>query len=78
MITKVKCPTCDKDVVWNQDAKFRPFCSERCKMIDLGDWAEENHKISQPIQGADALNEDMLDALEEQFLQSNKFFVDSE
>ncbi|WP_211183411.1 DNA gyrase inhibitor YacG [Thalassotalea sp. Y01] len=78
MVTKVNCPTCEKQVIWNKDAKYRPFCSERCKLIDLGDWAEENHKISQPAQGADALSEEMLDALEDQFLQSNKFFVDSE
>jgi len=42
---KVKCPTCEKEVEWNSDAKFRPFCSERCKMIDLGQWAAEEHAI---------------------------------
>ncbi|MDN3653576.1 DNA gyrase inhibitor YacG [Thalassotalea ponticola] len=77
MVTKVDCPTCKKTVVWNEQAKFRPFCSERCKLIDLGDWAEENHKISQPIQATDALSEDMLDALEDQFLQNNSFFTDA-
>ena len=41
----VKCPTCDKDVVWSATSPFRPFCSERCKLIDLGDWAAERHAI---------------------------------
>jgi len=42
----VKCPTCNKDVVWSNDQQFRPFCSERCKLIDLGEWANENHRIA--------------------------------
>jgi len=47
-------------------------------LIDLGDWAEENHKIAQPITPNQPLNEDMLDALEDEFLQHNKFFVEPE
>lgn len=78
MTLKVKCPTCDKDVVWQAANSFRPFCSERCKLIDLGDWAEENHKISQPMQSQEPLSEEMLDALEEQFVQHHKFFVEPE
>ncbi|WP_409574573.1 DNA gyrase inhibitor YacG [Thalassotalea sp. PS06] len=64
--------------MWCSENKFRPFCCKRCQLIDLGEWAEENHKISQPMQSNEPLNEEMLDALEEQFLQHNKFFVDSE
>ncbi|MCH1921614.1 DNA gyrase inhibitor YacG [Shewanella sp. A3A] len=41
----VKCPICQKEVVWSAESKFRPFCSERCKLIDLGDWASEKHAI---------------------------------
>ncbi|MEC8158696.1 MAG: DNA gyrase inhibitor YacG, partial [Pseudomonadota bacterium] len=41
----VKCPTCSKAVAWISSSKFRPFCSERCHMIDLGAWAEEKHRI---------------------------------
>ncbi len=78
MTLSVACPTCQKTVVWNTESQFRPFCSERCKLIDLGEWAEENHKISQPIQGAEPLTEEMLDAMEDQFLQHNKFFVEPE
>jgi len=35
--TRVKCPTCQREVEW-EAAPFRPFCSERCRMIDLGAW----------------------------------------
>lgn len=44
MNTYVKCPTCRKETAWN-DNPWRPFCSERCKLIDLGEWANENHRI---------------------------------
>ncbi len=42
----VECPTCKKTVEWTESNPFRPFCSERCKLIDLGAWADEQHKIS--------------------------------
>jgi endogenous inhibitor of DNA gyrase (YacG/DUF329 family) len=45
MPTVVKCPTCGKDVRWTSENRFRPFCSERCKQIDLGAWAAEKYKI---------------------------------
>ncbi len=41
----VACPTCGKDVEWRVENKWRPFCSERCKMIDLGEWATEKYKV---------------------------------
>ena len=41
----VNCPTCGAKVEWTEANKFRPFCSERCKQIDLGAWAEEQYKI---------------------------------
>ena len=40
-----RCPTCKKPLKWSEDNPFRPFCSERCKIIDLGAWAEEEYKI---------------------------------
>lgn len=43
---KVSCPTCQKSVLWSADNPFRPFCSKRCQLIDLGEWAEEKHTIS--------------------------------
>jgi len=45
MSQKIKCPTCEKALIWSKDNSFRPFCSERCKLIDLGEWASESHKI---------------------------------
>jgi endogenous inhibitor of DNA gyrase (YacG/DUF329 family) len=42
----VKCPTCGKPVEWSEKSAWRPFCSERCKLIDLGEWAEEGHRIA--------------------------------
>ena len=41
----VACPNCRKLIEYSLNNKFRPFCSERCQMIDLGDWANENYKI---------------------------------
>ena len=41
----VTCPTCGKHVEWTPEAKWRPFCSDRCKMIDLGAWANESYRI---------------------------------
>ncbi len=46
MSTQVSCPQCQKSVVWDQSSKWRPFCSERCKLIDLGQWAEGSHRIA--------------------------------
>ena len=41
----VKCPQCGKPVAWTAESTWRPFCSERCKMIDLGAWASERYRI---------------------------------
>jgi hypothetical protein len=35
---RVRCPTCQREVVWVAESKWRPFCSERCRMVDLGAW----------------------------------------
>jgi uncharacterized protein len=40
----MKCPTCDQLVKW-QDNPYRPFCSERCKLIDFGRWANEEYRV---------------------------------
>lgn len=39
------CPTCRKPVRWALVNKHRPFCSERCRMIDFGGWANETYRI---------------------------------
>ena len=42
----VTCPRCGKRVRWGAESPFRPFCSERCKMIDLGAWANEDYRVA--------------------------------
>lgn len=42
---KIACPHCGKVGTWRKDNKFKPFCSERCKLIDLGDWVEEKNRV---------------------------------
>ena len=39
------CPTCKKKSTW-KDNPFRPFCSERCRLVDLGKWAFEEYRIA--------------------------------
>jgi endogenous inhibitor of DNA gyrase (YacG/DUF329 family) len=41
----VHCPTCDRPLEWSEASRWRPFCSERCKLIDLGAWAFEQRSI---------------------------------
>jgi endogenous inhibitor of DNA gyrase (YacG/DUF329 family) len=54
MNKQVHCPTCGKVLVWDKSNPYRPFCSERCKLIDLGEWASESHRIP----GEEISNED--------------------
>ncbi len=44
----VRCPTCGRKIPYSTDNPFRPFCSERCKLIDLGAWANEERTIPGP------------------------------
>lgn len=41
----VACPSCGATVHWTQEARYRPFCSERCRLIDLGAWASESYCV---------------------------------
>lgn len=50
MSVYVSCPTCGKQVEWSEKAHWRPFCSARCRLIDLGKWAGEEHRIPGPEQ----------------------------
>jgi hypothetical protein len=47
---KITCPICRRTTTWEENP-WRPFCSERCKLIDLGKWASEQYRI--PSQGAE-------------------------
>lgn len=55
----VPCPTCQKQVVMTAEFPYRPFCSERCKSIDFGEWATENHAI--PGAQTNPLDDEFLD-----------------
>ncbi|HZQ56193.1 MAG TPA: DNA gyrase inhibitor YacG [Bryobacteraceae bacterium] len=46
MAAKVRCPICKKEVAF--DDPNMPFCSERCRIVDLGNWASEKYVISTP------------------------------
>jgi endogenous inhibitor of DNA gyrase (YacG/DUF329 family) len=45
----VACPNCKKDSIFGEQNPYRPFCSERCHLIDLGLWANEEFKIATPL-----------------------------
>jgi endogenous inhibitor of DNA gyrase (YacG/DUF329 family) len=47
----VPCPTCGRAVPWTPESRFRPFCSKRCRLIDLGEWLTEGRVIPEPIEG---------------------------
>ena len=42
---EVRCPTCKEQHEYDVRSTFRPFCSERCRLIDLGAWSQETYKI---------------------------------
>ena len=49
----VDCPTCGRPVAWNAEQPWRPFCSERCQLIDLGAWVDGSHRIPAVEEPAD-------------------------
>lgn len=51
----LRCPTCRK-IVTAQDPEF-PFCSDRCRLIDLGKWASGAYRISSPVHDPELLDE---------------------
>ncbi|MDP3010550.1 MAG: DNA gyrase inhibitor YacG [Methylococcales bacterium] len=55
----VKCPTCQRSVPWTAEQLFKPFCSERCRMIDLGEWVMEEKRIAGESLLPDGDNEDV-------------------
>lgn len=71
MTTKMlECPICRKPVaVESEDV---PFCSDRCRRLDLGKWASDGYKISSPI-----LDPDLLEELEHKQQQTKPMGTDS-
>ena len=49
----VNCPSCGTAVKWEAASRYRPFCSERCKLLDLGAWATEKYRIAKPPDDAE-------------------------
>jgi endogenous inhibitor of DNA gyrase (YacG/DUF329 family) len=41
----IRCPICKKETPWDGN-EYRPFCSERCRLIDLGKWASDEYRIA--------------------------------
>ncbi|MGG2140403.1 DNA gyrase inhibitor YacG [Symbiopectobacterium sp. RP] len=56
----VSCPTCKKSVEWGENSPYRPFCSKRCQLIDLGEWADEEKRIpsNEDISNSDEWSEE--------------------
>lgn len=55
-MTTVKCPGCGKETEY-QGNEFRPFCSERCKLLDFGAWADEMYTL--PVEGMEPGEEEI-------------------
>jgi uncharacterized protein len=54
MAMRLRCPTCKREIDWSDAYPYRPFCSERCRLIDLGAWLGEKHAIAgEPTQFSD-------------------------
>lgn len=57
----VNCPICAKPVPWSPESAYRPFCSQRCRQIDLGAWAAETYRVADSGQPASAPGADESD-----------------
>ena len=55
----VQCPTCRKAVAWIAANAHKPFCSERCQLIDLGEWASGNRSIPSDAEHDDITASDL-------------------
>jgi len=52
-VKTVACPRCGRQAAFSPENKWRPFCSERCRMIDLGKWAAEDYRVADNEKPAD-------------------------
>lgn len=62
-ITQVKCPQCGVQVPWSSASPYRPFCSQRCKTMDLGAWASEDYHLQ--AQEDAPLSEQLMERIEQ-------------
>ena len=49
----VACPQCGKNVVWDPANRWRPFCSERCRLVDLNRWFKGSYSVGRPLQATE-------------------------
>jgi len=54
----IRCPICGVDQEVGDDHRWRPFCSRRCKVIDLGNWLGEAYRVSRPLRADDVEDEE--------------------
>jgi hypothetical protein len=61
MKKSIKCPECGKATEYSPENEYRPFCSNRCKLIDLGEWIEGKYAINseEHYQSPDYLQEEI-------------------
>ena len=52
----IECPSCKTPVAWAAENEYRPFCSERCRILDLGEWASGNRYIPDDKEHSDVLS----------------------
>ncbi|RIY34589.1 DNA gyrase inhibitor YacG [Psittacicella gerlachiana] len=64
---KVKCPNCKKEIIYSSANPFRPFCSERCRLQDLGAWATGEYSLE-----AQPENEAEVEQLLELLIERNR------
>lgn len=64
----VKCPQCGKEVEFEGN-EFRPFCSERCKLLDFGAWADENYVLPA---GETQLSDEDIDRVEKALAENKE------
>ena len=63
----VICPRCKEKALYSKDNPFRPFCSERCKLIDLGAWADESYRVPSAENSTESMDEsDKIEASSEE------------
>jgi len=67
-MTVVKCPTCGKETQYEGN-EFRPFCSERCNLLDFGAWADEKYSLAAEDQ---AVSEEDAAEIEKALLEKEK------
>lgn len=60
---QIACPMCGKAAIYSLENAARPFCSERCKILDAANWADDQYAIPVPLKPGDELpsEEELID-----------------